>query len=784
MSEKWPLKVSAKEITSGLLHAKDVEVMIGRLAMEEAWEPIGPTPFPHVSTLRSWDHKLLGRYKPFYAPFCDYCCLCTYGKCDLSKGKLGACGLDLKAQQGRIVLLACCIGAATHTSHARHMVDHLIEKYGHDFPINLGQDIAVEMPHARLITGVKPKTLGDLAYLLNYCEQQITQCLSATHTGQEGSYIDFESKALHVGMIDHLSMEIADVAQIVAFNFPKGDPNAPLTWLGLGVLDLRKPVVLCIGHNVSAGIEVIEYLEKSGLGGPGQTVDIGGLCCTAHDITRYRDQAKVVGPISDQLRIIRSGAADAIMTDEQCIRTNVLFEAQRVKTPLIATSDKASYGLMDVSDLPVEKIVEMLVSGSVPGVYLPDLEKAGAVVAVTAIRMAPIRQKFKIIPDTSQIQSAASKCTLCGTCRRNCPIDLPVDQAVFNAKKGSFDMLAALHDVCLGCARCEQVCPQKIAPLTLIEAAAQAKIKTEKYLMRVGRGPILDTEIREVGSPIVLGEIPGVVAYVGCANFPNGGMEVALMAREFARRGFIVTLSGCSAMVASYYRNEEGKTIYEEFPGSFDRGGVVNVGSCVANAHITGAAIKIANIFARRPLRANYEEIADYILNRVGAVGVAWGAYSQKAASIATGCNRLGIPVIVGPQGSKYRRMYLGKAEDRDSFTVYDARTGEQSWVGPVPEHLIIALENMNECMVWTAKLCIRPNDTTKGRMIKLTHYVDLYKRIYGRLPPDLQMFVRTEADIPITFKDEVVQHLKEVGWKPWEKPSVDPTLLRRLVRV
>ena len=237
-------------------------------------------------------------------------------------------------------------------------------------------------------------------------------------------------------------------------------------------------------------------------------------------------------------------------------------------------------------------------------------------------------------------------------------------------------------------------------------------------------------------------------------------------------------------MVASYVKNEEGKTIYEEFPGSFDRGGVVNVGSCVANAHISGAAIKIANIFARRPLRANYEEIADYILNRVGACGVAWGAMSQKAAAIATGFNRLGVPVIVGPQGSKYRRMYLGRVEDKESFTIYDARTGEGVWIGPAPEHLIIALETMEECMVWTAKLCIRPNDTTKGRMIKLTHYVDLYKRIYGKLPPDLHMFVRTEADIPITFKDEIMQHLKEVGWKPWERPSIDPTLLKRLVRV
>ena len=77
--------------------------------------------------------------------------------------------------------------------------------------------------------------------------------------------------------------------------------------------------------------------------------------------------------------------------------------------------------------------------------------------------------------------------------------------------------------------------------------------------------------------------------------------------------------------------------------------------------------------------------------------------------------------------------------------------------------------------MVAIAKLCIRPNDTTKGRMIKLTHYIDLHKKIYGKLPEDLHLFIRSEGDIPITFKDEVVEYLNKVGWKPWELPSIDP---------
>jgi acetyl-CoA decarbonylase/synthase complex subunit alpha len=234
-------------------------------------------------------------------------------------------------------------------------------------------------------------------------------------------------------------------------------------------------------------------------------------------------------------------------------------------------------------------------------------------------------------------------------------------------------------------------------------------------------------------------------------------------------------------MSAAMYKNGEGKTPYEMFTGNFEAGCIVNVGSCVTNSHIAGAAIKIASIFAKRNLRANYEEIADYILNRVGAVGLAWGAMSQKAASIASGFWRLGIPVIVGPHGAKYRRMLMGRKDREEDWYVYDARTGERVYVGPTPEHLFYAAETKEEAMVMIAKLCMRPNDTTKGRAIKLTHYIDLHKRMYGKIPDDIHMFVRTKADIPITMKDEILKILEERGWKETRIP--DPTLLPRLIR-
>ena len=72
---------------------------------------------------------------------------------------------------------------------------------------------------------------------------------------------------------------------------------------------------------------------------------------------------------------------------------------------------------------------------------------------------------------------------------------------------------------------------------------------------------------------------------------------------------------------------------------------------------------------------------------------------SQKAASIAAGCWRLGIPVVVGPHGAKYRRMLLGRKENEDDWKVYNARDGREVYVGPAPEHLFYAAETLEEAV-------------------------------------------------------------------------------------
>jgi acetyl-CoA decarbonylase/synthase complex subunit alpha len=776
-SKNVHVKIGEMKTNTGLI--KNFELSVGKLVNESWTEPMGPTPMPSLTALRDWDMKLLNKYKPFYMPDCDLCCLCTYGKCDLTAGKRGACGLDMAAQSSRIVLIACSIGAATHTGHARHVVDHLIEKYGRRYPLDVGGlNVKVEAPVTRLVTGVKPETLGDLEEVLEYCETQITHCLSAAHTGQEGNNLDFESKAFHAGMVDQVGMEVADIAQISTLNFPKAEPEAPLIQMGIGSVDTTKPVIMCIGHNVIPSVGIIDYMRDSKLA---DKMEVVGLCCTAFDNTRYYDRAKIVGPISWQLRFIRGGYADVVVLDEQCVRTDAFNEAERVKAPVIAASEKNCMGFKNRTNDPADEIVADLVSGKVPGVLILDPEKVGEVAVRVAQKIAPIRKKFTVLPKLDEIKALAKTCRQCNLCQRSCPQDLKIPAALKAAAEGNLAPLTALYEECIGCGRCEEACPIKLEIHSLIVKAGEKAMTEEKNLCRAGRGAVQDVEIRNVGSPIVLGEIPGILAVVGCANYPHGGKDVYDICREFASRRYIVVTSGCSAMSAGSYRNAEGKTLYEEFSGGFEAGGVLNVGSCVANAHIAGAAIKVANIFAKRSLRGNYEEIADYIHNRLGAVGLAWGAYSQKAASIASGFWRLGVPVLVGPHGSKYRRMLLGREDKAEDWEVYDARTGDKVNVGPAPEHLFQTVETPQEAMVSIAKLCIRPNDTWKGRSIKLSHYIDLHKRHYGLMPPDIHLFVRTPADIPMTMKDEITEILKAKDWK--ESIIPDPTMLPRMIR-
>jgi acetyl-CoA decarbonylase/synthase complex subunit alpha len=119
----------------------------------------------------------------------------------------------------------------------------------------------------------------------------------------------------------------------------------------------------------------------------------------------------------------------------------------------------------------------------------------------------------------------------------------------------------------------------------------------------------------------------------------------------------------------------------------------------------------------------------------------------------------------------------LGRSDKEDAWDLNDLRTGKVIKGEPAPEHLLYAAENREEATVAIAKNCLRPTDNNKGRQIKLNHYIDLHKKFFGDIPKDIYKFIRSEKDIPITYKKEVKEILEENNWEPREL-AMEPSIL------
>lgn len=629
-------------------------------------------PFPDISSFRNWDLRLLRIYRPLLSPPLRACTLCALGPCGFKGGDRGRCGIDRDGFLTRSLLLQVLIGLSGHASLARRLFTDLTSRHGRECPVEMGAE-GIKTPLSTLITGITPRTIGDMDGILRYIEEGISHLLSSVHYGGEGASEDFISKALHAGMLDILALEVGDVIQISALDLPKGEGGAPFVDLG------RKgdlPFLLIVGHNSHVGVEAIRIRRERGLEG---RVEIGGLCCAGHDISRHDHSVRIIGNQADQVRVVASGIADVVVLDTQCIRADIVEIANRVESLVIATAQETALGLKDLTHLPVEEIL-------------------------------------KVLPSE-------------GAC------------IILNKEKAA-----------------------EVALLLALSSKGRRKGLDRKGVIRAGRGPVRESEIRGIAPSIVMGEIPGMVGLFGCPE--EDPADIQRLAYELLSMGFIVATGGCCAIDIG-----KDRSVFPRYGDTFDRGNLINLGSCISASHFLGACVKIASVVSHRPIDGDFEGIADYILNRVGALLILWGGFTQKALATTFGAIRLGIPVLLGPRGRGYGIRFEGK----EKSTVMDVRLGETLEVTTHPKDMLSLVDTVEEALYMVPRLTMRHNDTCQGRKRKLYLYMDLYRDLRGGLPDDIAGLVRSEYDLPEGMtcgSDTLLAGLKPT-WIP------DPTILK-----
>ena len=158
--------------------------------------------------------------------------------------------------------------------------------------------------------------------------------------------------------------------------------------IGMGTMDQNKGVLIAYGHNLAAGAEAMIYAEENGLW---DKVDIGGVCCTAHDLNRIGlgkgeakvpagigTKPKVAGAIGWWRKMVRSGVMDCVMVDEQCVWCDVLGRLPRsARSPSLPPQIRSCWACRIRTNDSIDAIVDDLVSFKVPGVAILDPAKAG-----------------------------------------------------------------------------------------------------------------------------------------------------------------------------------------------------------------------------------------------------------------------------------------------------------------------------------------------------------------------------------------------------------------------
>ena len=154
-------------------------------------------------------------------------------------------------------------------------------------------------------------------------------------------------------------------------------------------------------------------------------------------------------------------------------------------------------------------------------------------------------------------------------------------------------------------------------------------------------GHLTDSFVRNLGVPLVTGDIPGVAVIIGGAENPE---ETVALAKEYQAQGILVTLTGD----AIKHCHEAGMKLGEGVrvvPLGYEMQSVI---------HVVSVAVRAALIFGNiQP--GDYKNLYKYTMDRVRAFVNAYKPLSDEIVSYGAGAICLGFPVISNETENMFR---------------------------------------------------------------------------------------------------------------------------------
>jgi len=722
-------------------------------------------PFPEAADIWEWDSFLLERYPPLYIRAQDSCNDCPQGPCSLGVGK---CGLTIDGYQARLSLRRACHGCLSQFIESRELLNYALKAFGREKGVGFGQlQDHSDYTSIGVLTGQYVKNLGDLDIALSYAEGQLAKLLWASYSAT-GDANQIEAMSLHAGSLLFLAMDVAEMIKISCFGFTNAGDQLltdliyyPLANLlaGMGSVERGKPVILFVGDGFLPAWQAVEYIKKNGL-----EVEIAGIGPVGHDLIRFYDKARLIGPMTQAAKIIRTGLADVIVATTSCLPIDIVSQGQKVKSPVIWASPQPLSNLPDRTDAEIEEIVRELVAGG-SGVWIRDVAK----VAEVAVRVAVELKREKATPlSLDKAREEAGRCGEdCDICFRICPNGLLIGKAIRELKEKGLKSLVEIEKGCFFCGNCEEVCPQRIGILDLIVAALGERASEDKFVMGAGRGPIPRAEASQWALSSMWGNCPGGIFIIGCGD--GYAEDLAWIAYEIVSRNCITFTAGWGAgELGRYFNKEEGKFIYQQFTTKAQPRNLINCGGCSACAHLMDISQKYARIGTHISHYANFAESADLCYNLLTPVLIFWGCLPERAYALASGFGRGGVPVIIGPYSAfGFKRFLWGNKWDWRGWWTYDTWGKERRYVEPAPKHMIIPVETKEEAVTLAISLLMRAIDLRDSRLIRLDTYCEFHDKFFGGLPDDLHLFIASGWELPPRYKMKILKRLKEEhGWE------------------